>query len=235
LNISKGDKKLSPFFIFIIMAEQSSLSNLPKPLLVKLSKACLDSNFLYGLPINDTDSPYDNYDENFKILSSKARYFGENEIMDVDLEFMTKFLFDNQELLTQLFETKDKSLIDKLQIPVAKDYNLDYSVHGSCTFVEYYATTVSCYDKDWVKESIERQEINGSWSYYDGKSQDIDYDNWEVSDVDYDDVSEINYQPVKESLLDRLVLENTSGVVSSLDKQTLLKLKQIIESRLRSL
>jgi hypothetical protein len=217
------------------MAEQSSLSNLPKPLLAKLSKVCLDANFLYGLPISDTDSPYDNYEENFKILSSKARYFGENEIMDVDLEFMTKFLFDNQELLNQLFETKDKSLIDKLQIPVAKDYNLDYRVHGSCTFVEYYATTVSCYDKDWVKESIERQEINGSWTYYDGKSENIDYDNWEVNDVDYDDVSEINYQPVKESLLDRLVLENTSGVVSSLDKQTLLKLKQIIESRLRSL
>lgn len=217
------------------MPEQSSLSNLQKPLLAKLSKACLDSDFLGGLPINDYDSPYYNYDDNFEILSSKARHFGENEIMDIDLEFMTKFLFNNQELLTQLFETKDKSLIDKLQIPVAKDYNLDYSVNGSCTFTEYYTTTVSCYEKDWVKESIERQEINGSWTYYDGKSENIDYDNWEVNDVDYDDVSEINYQPVKESLLDRLVLENTSGVVSSLDKQTLLKLKQIIESRLRSL
>jgi hypothetical protein len=235
LNISKGDKKLSPFFIFIIMPEQSSLSNLQKPLLAKLSKVCLDSNFLGGLPISDTDSPYDNYDDNFEILSSKARHFGENEIMDVDLEFMTKFLFDNQKLLTQFFETKDKSLLERLQIPVAKDYNLDYRVHGSSTFTEYYITTVSCYDKDWVIESIQQQEINGSWSYYDGKSQETDYNNWEVSDVDFDDVSEINYQPVKESLLDRLVLENTSGVVSSLDKQTLLKLKQIIESRLRSL
>jgi hypothetical protein len=235
LNISKGDKKLSPFFIFIIMPEQSSLSNLQKPLLAKLSKVCLDSNFLGGLPISDTDSPYDYYDDNFEILSSKARHFGENEIMDVDLEFMTKFLFDNQELLTQFFETKDKSLIDKLQIPVAKDYNLDYRVHGSSTFTEYFATTVSSYDESWVIQSIQQQEINGSWNYYDGKSQETDYNNWEVSDVDFDDVSEINYQPVKESLLDRLVLENTSGVVSSLDKQTLLKLKQIIESRLRSL
>lgn len=217
------------------MPEQSSLSNLQKPLLAKLSKVCLDSNFLGGLPISDTDSPYDYYDDNFEILSSKARHFGENEIMDVDLEFMTKFLFDNQELLTQFFETKDKSLIDKLQIPVAKDYNLDYRVHGSSTFTEYFATTVSSYDESWVIQSIQQQEINGSWNYYDGKSQETDYNNWEVSDVDFDDVSEINYQPVKESLLDRLVLENTSGVVSSLDKQTLLKLKQIIESRLRSL
>ena len=217
------------------MPEQSSLSNLQKPLLAKLSKVCLDSNFLGGLPISDTDSPYDYYDDNFEILSSKARHFGENEIMDVDLEFMTKFLFDNQELLTQFFETKDKSLIDKLQIPVAKDYNLDYRAHGSSTFTEYFATTVSSYDESWVIQSIQQQEINGSWNYYDGKSQETDYDNWEVSDVDFDDVSEIDYQPVKESLLDRLVLENTSGVVSSLDKQTLLKLKQIIESRLRSL
>jgi hypothetical protein len=54
----------------------------------------------------------------------------------------------------------------------------------------------------------------------------------------FDDVYEVNDDKtykIKESLLDRLVLENTSEVVSSLDKQTLLKLKQIIESRLRSL
>jgi hypothetical protein len=51
----------------------------------------------------------------------------------------------------------------------------------------------------------------------------------------FDRVYEVNYNKIKDSVLYRIVLENTSEVVSSLDKQTLLKLKQIIESRLRSL
>jgi hypothetical protein len=50
------------------------------------------------------------------------------------------------------------------------------------------------------------------------------------------DVYEINESEIRnESVLDRLVIENTSDVVKSLDKQTLIKLKSIIESRLRSL
>jgi hypothetical protein len=36
-----------------------------------------------------------------------------------------------------------------------------------------------------------------------------------------------------ESILDRLVIENTSDVIKCLDKKTLIKLKSIIESRLR--
>jgi hypothetical protein len=218
------------------MPEQSSLSNLQKPLLAKLSKVCLDSNFLGGLPISNTDSPYDNYDDNFEILSSKARHFGENEIMDVDLEFMTKFLFDNQELLTLFFETKDKSLIDKLQIPVAKTYNLDYSVWGTCTYDEYLTQSFDSYDGNWVIDSANQQREDGNWDLYDGRNRgETTYDNFEESDHSFDRVYEVNDNKIKESLLDRLVLENTSEVVSSLDKQTLLKLKQIIESRLRSL
>jgi hypothetical protein len=54
--------------------------------------------------------------------------------------------------------------------------------------------------------------------------------------MSYDRVVEVDDNTnVTESLLSRLVLENTSEVASSLDKQTLLKLKQIIESRLRLL
>jgi hypothetical protein len=91
------------------------------------------------------------------------------------------------------------------------------------------------YDMDWVEDSAEQQRQEGNWDMYDGYHiRDTVYDNWETSDESFDKVIPVS-ENVKESLLDRLVLENTSEVVSSLDRQTLLKLKSIIDSRLRSL
>ena len=63
-----------------------------------------------------------------------------------------------------------------------------------------------------------------------------DYDNFEESDYDFDDVHEIDENNIRtESILDRLVLENTKDVVKSLDKKTLLELRRIIDSKLRLL
>jgi hypothetical protein len=38
---------------------------------------------------------------------------------------------------------------------------------------------------------------------------------------------------IKDSILNKLVIENTSEVIDSLDKNTLLKLKRMIDSKLR--
>jgi hypothetical protein len=91
------------------------------------------------------------------------------------------------------------------------------------------------YDMNWIEDSAEQQRQDGNWDLYDGYNiRDTVYDNFDSSDHSFDEVRPVS-ESVKESLLDRLVLENTSEVVSSLDRQTLLKLKSIIDSRLRSL
>jgi hypothetical protein len=87
---------------------------------------------------------------------------------------------------------------------------------------------------DWVKDSASQQRNDGNWNLYDGYELSVtEYNNFEESDESFDEVVPIN-EGVQESLLSRLVVENTSEVVSSLDKETLLKLKNIIDSRLRS-
>jgi hypothetical protein len=76
---------------------------------------------------------------------------------------------------------------------------------------------------------------------YDGRNlRETEYDNYEINDESYGHVYEVTEDYIKdgfvnESILDRIVLENTKDVVNSLDKKTLLKLRTIIESRLRSL
>jgi hypothetical protein len=62
-----------------------------------------------------------------------------------------------------------------------------------------------------------------------------EYDNFEESDYEFGRVYEVNDEPVQESILNKLVLENTSEVVNSLDRKTLLELRRIIDSKLRLL
>jgi hypothetical protein len=88
---------------------------------------------------------------------------------------------------------------------------------------------------NWVEESAKQQISDGIWDLYNGVHiRDTSYDNFEESDYSFDEVQPVS-KNVEESLLSRLVVENTQDVVSSLDRQTLLKLKSIIDSRLRSL
>ena len=212
------------------MTEQSQFSRLPKKQLVLIAEKLVDEDFPQG-------NPYDNreFEEYYKQLEGIGNYFNITVVHE-DVEFFSKFLEMNDDLLSKIFNPNgDKTLIEKLVIPVAQTYELLYNTWGSCTYDEYMGQKFDSYDLDWVLDSAEQQRNNGNWDLYDGYNiRDVDYDNFELSDYSFDEVRPVS-ENIKESLLDRLVLENTSEVVSSLDRQTLLKLKSIIDSRLRSL
>jgi hypothetical protein len=219
-------------------AEQSQFSRLPKKQLVLIAEKLVDESFPSGNPYNDRE-----YEEHYNNLSSIGKYFNIN-VNEDDVQFFAKFLEINDDLIADIFannsqEINNRELIEQLVIPVAKTYDLRYNVWGTCTYDEYLAQYFDAYDKDWVADSAKQQREDGNWDLYDGRNiRETTYDNFDESDYSFDDVYEVNDDKtykIKESLLNRLVLENTSEVVSSLDKQTLLKLKQIIESRLRSL
>jgi hypothetical protein len=212
------------------MTEQSQFSKLPKKQLVLIAEKLVDESFPSGNPYDDRE-----FEEYYKLLEGIGKYFSISVIHE-DVEFFSKFLEMNDELLSKIFDPNgDKTLIDKLIIPVAQTYELLYNTWGSCTYDEYMGQKFDSYDMDWVIDSAIQQREDGSWDLYDGyNTKQIEYDNFEQSDYNFDEVRPVG-ENIKESLLDRLVLENTSEVVSSLDRQTLLKLKSIIDSRLRSL
>ena len=215
-----------PFlFIFIDMAEQSHFSTQPKRLLGRISKELIDKGF-------DASDPYDDYYDNFKIMEKVFRFFG-YEAVDEDYQFFCKFIKDNDDLLSEIFETKDASLYDGLSIPIAQEYKIKYTIDGSCSFTEFYSDTVSCYDEDWVESMLYNSNSKGTWDFYEGNLYNTAYDNYETSDFSINEVKPAVTE--SKSLLSRLVIENTSDVVSSLDKETLYELKRIIDSRLSSL
>jgi len=214
-------------------AEQSQFSRLPKKQLVFIAERLVDEDFPIG-------NPYDyNFDVVYETLKEVSKYFNIEPTQE-DVEFFAKFLEINENLIADLFannreQMKNRELIEQLEIPVAKSYNLHFEIDGSCTYTEYKSQEFDSYDKDWVTDSAEQQKQDGNWDMWDSNDeQPTEYENYEQNDYKYGDVSEIDETELKtESILDRLVIENTSDVVKSLDKKTLIKLKSIIESRLR--
>jgi hypothetical protein len=217
------------------MAEQSQFSKLSKKQLVFIAAKLVDEDFPIGNPYDD------DFDNAYGILQEVSRYFS-IEATQEDVEFFSKFLQINDEIIADLFannrkEMKNTSLHEQLVIPVAKSYNLDYRVWGTCSYTNYMTQEFDSYDEEWVKDSASQQNNDGSWNMWEGQERsETEYDNFEESDYDYEDVYEIDESKNRnESVLDKLVIENTSEVIGSLDKKTLIKLKSIIESRLRLL
>jgi len=221
------------------MASQSQFSKLSKKQLVFICEKLVDEEFPIGNPYEQ------DFDHAYNTLKDVSKYFN-IEPAHEDVEFFSKLLEINGEIIGDFFannreEMRNKELIKQLVIPVSKTYDLHYTTNGTCNFEEFMAQYFDCYDKDWVRDSAEQQRQDGNWDLYDGRNlRETEYDSFEINDESYGHVYEVTEDYIKdgyvnESILDRIVLENTKDVVKSLDKQTLLKLRTIIESRLRSL
>jgi hypothetical protein len=221
------------------MAEQSQFSRLPKKQLVFIAEKLVDEDFPIGNPyIDDFDSAYTTLQEISKYFSVESTH--------EDVEFFAKLLEINDEIIADLFannkeQMKNRELIEQLVIPVAKSYDLNYSVWGSCSYTDYKVQEFDSYDEEWVKNSANQQREDGNWNIWDGRDRrETEYENYEENDHSYEDVYEVkDKKPIqvyqKESMLDKLVIENTKDVVNSLDKKTLLELRRIIDSKLRLL
>jgi hypothetical protein len=215
-------------------AEQSQFSKLPKKQLIFIAEKLVDEDFPIGNPYTD------DFESAYATLQEVSKYFSVESTQE-DVEFFAKLLEINDEIIADLFannkeQMNNRELIEQLVIPVAKSYNLDYSSWGSCTYTNYMVQEFDSYDKDWVTDSASQQSNDGSWSMWEGQeTSPTEYDNFEEN-YSFDDVYEVNEnESQNESVLGRLVVENTRDVVKSLDKKTLLELRRIIDSKLRLL
>ncbi len=214
--------------------EQSQFSRLPKKQLAFIAEKLVDEDFPIGNPYTD------DFDNAYDILQEVSKYFG-IESTHEDVEFFAKFLQINDDLIADLFannreQMNNRELIEQLVIPVAKSYNLDYSSWGSCTYTNYMVQEFDSYDENWVTDSAMQQSNDGNWNMWEGQeTSPTEYENFEESDYEFGRVYEVKDEPVQESLLKKLVMENTKDVVKSLDKKTLLELRRIIDSKLRLL
>ena len=215
--------------------QESKFARLSKKQLTLICEKLVDEEFPIG-------NPYDwGFDSAFEILKDISKYFSIDVNAQEDVEFFSKFLEINEDIIADLFannreQMRNVSLIEKLQIPTPSVYIVNYDVDGSCTYTEYLSNTFSSYDESWVEDAAKQGYDDGNWDLYEGKVRaKTEYDNFEMNDYNFESVHRYYEKPkqIKDSILNKLVVENTSEVIDSLDKDTLLKLKRMIDSKLR--
>lgn len=196
------------------MSEQSIFSKKPKKVLFYITKELLDSDF-------DWENPYDSYYEDMDLLERYSKYFDETPISSIDLEFFYKFIQNNLNTINQIIQENKHQWVEGLEIPIAIKYVVDYQLDVSKREIESYETTWDSYDEDWVRESIRQAHSDGNFDWYDGIHIDTDTDYYEVNDENIIDV-----KPSNKDL-------NEHSIINSLDKKTLLQLRELIDKRLR--
>jgi hypothetical protein len=184
----------------------------------------------------DFENPYSYFIKNYQILEKICKLVGIDSLLYRDVEFISKFMTNNSKLIQTIFETKDKSLLSQLEYPKNKMFKVQYEIYSNQSIVEIYTVDWDSYDKNFVRSSLIETRNDGNFDEWTGDLQRTDVLDSEVSEwiINDDEITEINTEKT-ESILDRLVIENTSSVINSLNRNTLINLRNIINSRLSSL
>lgn len=204
----------------------SDLSKQPPKILLTLSKLLVEDEFYYR-------NPWDEVDDNMVKLKSSSSWIGER-YDENDMEFIAAFILENlKTILSSIHnEITNSEAVERLYIPEKKKFDAYYEVWGSATLTEKYKTRWECYYEQWVKDSLRYSYNDGSWDYYNGDYQEHETDNFDADNFDITYVT--NLRENKKPILDRLVVETTEDLLDNLDRETLVKLRNLINVKLSS-
>ena len=204
----------------------SALSNQQLKVLLVLSKQLIEDEFEYR-------NPWDYENENMQKLKTSGGWIGE-KLDQVDMEFIAAFILENLKILLSSIhnELTNSEATEALSIPKKKKYVAYYEIWGPATLTEKYKTTWESYNKNWVKDSLRHSYNEGEFDYWEGDYQEHESDNFEPDNFDITYVNDLREN--KEPILDKLVVENTQDLLDNLDRDTLLKLRNLINQKLSS-
>lgn len=191
--------------------ENSKLENLPINQLVYISQKLMKSDF-------DYTNPYSDYDDDINKLDKILPYFG-LDAQQIDLDFIAKFISINEQLILLIRNPLDiEPLREKFIIPEIGKFEVYYEIRGPATYTEHYKTKWQTYDKKWVKDSIQAVINEGTWSDYDGDYIEHETDNWEPDNFKFNEISTLSEEKI-----------------NTLEKTTLLELRNLIDKKLKNL
>ena len=207
------------------MEEVSLFQVYPKKHLAFIIKELLNNDF-------EWESPYDDGEDNIEKLERATAPFNE-PISDIDMEFFAKLIEINEPLTDEILNSQiNKSLYERLELPKVDKYEVHWKEWGSCTFERFFRDTWSSYDEDWVENGMDKGHNDGSYEKWSAE-YDTDYENFDTHDDMYTSIEKVqNHKTTNESILDKLIKEDTSYAIDSLDRKSLLILKSIIDKKL---
>ena len=176
--------------------------------------------------------PYDNFEETEDLVKENSKWVGA-DVDYLDVEFICEFIRLNLKTLEQIKPSElKKNNIGQLVIPQERYFNVYYETWGNCLLTEYYVVRWPSFGKELAIKSLKEQYYSGNFSVYDGNFIEHEAENFENDHFGVTDSELIDEN--KKTILDKLVVENTSEILDSLDEKTLLELRNLINQKLSS-
>lgn len=207
---------------------ESELENIDKRILTRIVKKLDDDEFF------NKEIYYDMTDL-IDILNDSVKIFGLSGMEYIDVEFLYQFEKINRDIFRKIFNNQTSKeekflLIDSLDIPSTQEFNVNYSVYGSASVSYDYSGRFESYSSQYVADQVRYQYNDGILDYWDGELVNgPEIDNYETHDFIVGDIDN------RTSRKKRYGESYKIPTLNSLDKRSLLILKEAIDRRLSDL
>ena len=204
----------------------SSFTLQPLKVLLTIAESLYETDFNYS-------NPWDEAEDNQILFEGASSWVG-MKVEYEDMEFIAAFMNINEPLLEQLSEKQisKQQAISEISLPKLKKFKIYYEIWGPATLTEKYSTKWESYDESWVNDSFRHSYIEGDFEYYEGNYEEYETDNFEPDNFDIFHTRKITES--KKPILSKLLVENTKDALDSLDRETLLELRNLINQKLSS-
>jgi len=198
--------------------------------LATIAKICLEKGLKFNEPFRDS---------NYDIVKLVSKLFGYSNIDLYDVEFICAFIIDNYHILQSWIDgnLSYSNISSRLKLPQIEEFEILYQVSIREYVVEYYKTDWKCFKKEWVEDSITDSLNEGSWDYFSEspiEREVVDSDNTNFRIESVKPMKDLNTETVENNII-KLLSENTENVIENFDRKTLLNIKKIIDTKLKSL
>jgi hypothetical protein len=191
----------------------SNLESIPSKLLFKIF-APIAKEFKNPLDVSDVIFEY--YEDKLRNkIYERGRVIGFRKNTSEDLDFVARLI----ELNFEKFQSD--TLEGDLEIPESKEYRIIIKADQTQWTSEYWEHRIYSYSNKNAENSSRWLESNGELDYFNGQLVDTDYHDTETTEIRIDSI-----EPINESI------RKVKSIVEKSDKNTLERLKKLIEERI---
>jgi hypothetical protein len=191
----------------------SNLESIPSKLLFKIF-APIAKEFKNSSDVSDVIFEY--YEDKLRDkIYERGRVIGFRKNTSEDLDFVARLI----ELNFEKFQSD--TLEGDLEIPESKEYSIIIKADQTQWTSEYWEHRIYSYSNKNAENSSRWLESNGELDYFNGQLVDTDYHDTETTEIRIDSI-----KPINESI------RKVKSIVEKSDRNTLERLKKLIEERI---
>lgn len=189
--------------------KSSQLEDIPLKHLIFICKRLLKSDFNYEEPYEDYEGSKYELERVMALFSLKPQ--------QIDVEFISMFIKLNIEVLSSS-DLDQGDVLGSIVYPQGNEYEIYYEMWGGATYTEKYKQEVFSYNRGWIKDATNWANEEGVFNYWEGDYLGHETDGWEPDNFKFGRIEKLNEEKI-----------------DSLEKTTLLEIRNLIDKKLSKL